>query len=237
MGIFESNAIARYIAKIRRDTGLTGNGSLVEEAIVDSWIGFSANNLELPACVWWYPTAGFMPFQKAAYEKAKTDLAAGLTILNNHLLDKTYLVNDQITLADITVVSALLYPMKLVCDKNFLKPFTNVVRWFTTCVNQKEFKDVVGAVQLCKKETTAPGQEAPKNDNKGGGGGKRRNIHTKLWIKKHHPNFRWMHGRKHILTGVIMRSPWLHSGRFMILRDIHCGSRTIITTRIINVSL
>jgi len=173
--IFESNAIARYIAKIRRDTGLTGNGSLVEEATVDSWIDFSANNLELPACVWWYPTAGFMPFQKAAYEKAKADLAAGLTVLNNHLNDKTYLVNDQITLADITVVSALIYPMKLVCDKNFLKPFTNVVRWFTTCVNQKEFKDVVGAVQLCKKETTAPGQEAPKAAAKGGdGGGKKK---------------------------------------------------------------
>ena len=45
-------------------------------------------------------------------------------------------MGNQITLADIVVVSTLLYPMKLVCDKNYLKPFTNVVRWFQTCVNQ-----------------------------------------------------------------------------------------------------
>jgi len=167
--IFESNAIARYIAKIRRDTGLTGNGSLVEEACVDSWIDFSANNLELPACVWWYPAAGYMPFQQAAYDKAKADLARGLAVLDTHLKDKTYLVNDQITLADITIASALVYPMKLVCDKTFLKNFQNVVRWFQTCVNQPEFIAVIGKVQMCKKETTAAGQEAPKDEKKTGG--------------------------------------------------------------------
>jgi len=64
--IFESTSIARYIAKLRRDTGLTGNGSIVEEAAVDQWCDFSANSIELPACVWWYPAAGYMPFQKAA---------------------------------------------------------------------------------------------------------------------------------------------------------------------------
>ena len=64
--IFESNAIARYLARLRRDTGLTGNGSVLEEAAVDSWCDFSANELELPACVWWYPVAGYMPFQETA---------------------------------------------------------------------------------------------------------------------------------------------------------------------------
>ena len=110
-----------------------------------------------------------------SYEKAKTDLAAGLATLNDYLLTKTYLVGDQITLADITVASALIYPMKLVCDKAYLKPFGNVVRWFSTCVNQPEFKNVVGEVVLAKKELMAKGQEAPaapkqqksKKDKKG----------------------------------------------------------------------
>jgi elongation factor 1-gamma len=84
-------------------------------------------------------------------------------------MDKTYMVNDQITLADICVASTLLYPFKLVADKNFLKPYGNVVRWFTTCVNQAEFKAVTGQVTMCKKELTAAGQEAPKA---AGGGGK-----------------------------------------------------------------
>lgn len=171
--IFESNAIARFLAKIRRDTGLTGNG-LYEEAAIDSWVDFAANELELPASVWFYPALGYMPFQKAAYEKAKTDLAAGLETLNSTLLTKTYLVGDQITLADIAVASALIYPMKLVCDKAYLKPFGNVVRWFNTCVNQPEFKKVVGEVVLCKKEVTAPGQEPAKAAKKESGGKKKK---------------------------------------------------------------
>jgi len=157
--VFESNAIARHVAKIRRDTGLTGSG-IFEEAAVDAWVDFAANEIELPASVWFYPVAGYMPFHKAAYEKAKADLSNALTILNDQLLLKTYLVGDQITLADIVVASALVYPMKLVCDKAYLKPFGNVVRWFQTCVNQPQFKAVIGEVTMCKKELTAPGQAA-----------------------------------------------------------------------------
>jgi elongation factor 1-gamma len=165
--IFGSNAIARLIAKIRRDTGLAGS-TLDEEATIDSWVDFSANELELPASVWTYPVLGYMPFNAAAYEKAKADFVAGLKTLDTYLLTKTYLVGDKITLADIAVASALLYPMKLVCDKAYLKPFGNAVRWFNTCVNQPEFKKVMGTVQLCKKESTAKGQEAPKAAKKGG---------------------------------------------------------------------
>jgi len=168
--IFSSHAIARFIAGLRRDTGLTGD-NFVEQAAVDSWMDFCAQDLELPSCIWFYPVAGYMPFTAEAYEKSKTDLAAGLTILNNHLMDKTYLVNDQITLADIVIASTLLYPFKLVCDKAYLKPFQNVTRWFQTCVNQKEFEQVVGKVPMCKKEATAPGQSgsAGKKGGKKGG--------------------------------------------------------------------
>lgn len=92
------------------------------------------------------------------YEKAKVDLGNALTVLEAHLLHRTVLVGHGVTIADITIVSALLYPMKLVCDKNYLKNFNNVVRWFTTCVNQPEFAAVVGTVVLCKKELLAEGQ-------------------------------------------------------------------------------
>ena len=53
--IFSSQAIARYLAGIRRDTGLMGSGNIAELASIDSWIDFCAQELELPACVWFYP--------------------------------------------------------------------------------------------------------------------------------------------------------------------------------------
>ena len=153
--LFESNAIARYIATLRNDTALTGNG-FVEAALVDQWCDFCAHQLELPACVWFYPVAGYMPFQKAAYDKAKGDVSAALSVLNKALEGKTYLVNDdKITLADITVASALVYPFKLVCDGKYLKKYKNVTRWFKDCVSQDEFKAVIGEVAMCKKELKA----------------------------------------------------------------------------------
>mmetsp|Transcript_16836 Transcript_16836/g.20561 ORF Transcript_16836/g.20561 Transcript_16836/m.20561 type:complete len:216 (+) Transcript_16836:89-736(+) len=157
--IFESQSIARFIARLRRDKGLSGNGSIVEEAAVDSWCDFCTNSLELPACVWWYPVAGYMPYQKAANDKARADLANALSTLNTHLENNKYLVNDQVTLADITVASALVYPLKLVCDEEFRKPYGHVMRWFNDCVGQDEFKAVIGSVTLCKKELQAPGQK------------------------------------------------------------------------------
>jgi len=169
--LFSSHAIARYVAGIRRDSGLTGS-SLMEQGAVDAWMDFCSSELELPACVWFYPAAGYMPFNKVAYDKAKTDLAQGLAKLDAYLQTRTYLVGDQITLADIVVASTLLYPMKLVCDKAYLKPFVNVVRWFQTCVNQPAFTAVIGKVEMCKKELTAAGQakapapEAPKKKEK-----------------------------------------------------------------------
>ncbi|KAE8896936.1 hypothetical protein PF003_g18677 [Phytophthora fragariae] len=47
--------------------------------------------------------------------------------LVNHLRLRTYLVGEQIYLADIVVASALVYPFKFVLDKEFRKPYSTEV--------------------------------------------------------------------------------------------------------------
>ncbi|KAE9348880.1 hypothetical protein PR003_g6183 [Phytophthora rubi] len=49
------------------------------------------------------------------------------TPLENHLRLRTYLVGEQIYLADIVVASALVYPFKFVLDKEFRKPYSTEV--------------------------------------------------------------------------------------------------------------
>lgn len=154
--IFESNAIARFVARIRQDTGLTG-ATLVESAQVDSWIDFNSHEIELPATLWFYPVLGSLPFNGAATEKAKADLAKALKVLDNHLADKTYLVGHKITLADITIASTLVYPFKFVADARYRSAFPHVIRWFTTLVNQPAFEAVVGTVVFAEKELTVAG--------------------------------------------------------------------------------
>jgi len=166
--IFESNAIARYVARIRQDTGLTG-ANFTESALVDSWIDFCSHDIELPATLWFYPVLGSLPFNAAATEKAKADLAKALTILNNHLSDKTYMVGHKITLADITIVSALVYPFKFVADAKYRSAFPHVIRWFETCVNQPAFEAVIGTVVLAEKEMTVSGAAPVAFENKSAG--------------------------------------------------------------------
>jgi elongation factor 1-gamma len=50
--------------------------------------------------------------------------------------------------------------MKFVMGPDFRAPYVNVMRWFETCVNQPQFRAVVGQVHLAESELTASG-EAP----------------------------------------------------------------------------
>jgi len=177
--ITESNAISRYIARLRADSELFGS-SFFEHGQVDSWIDFSSHDLELPVSLWIYPVLGYVAFNPAVAAQAKADVARALNVLENHLADKTYLVGHKITLADITVVSALVYPFKFVADGAFRAAFPNVVRWFTTCVNQPQFENVIGNVVLCEAELTPNGAApvafappAPPAENKKKGGDKK----------------------------------------------------------------
>jgi elongation factor 1-gamma len=64
--IFSSQASTRYVASIRHDIGLMGQ-SASDAAVIDAWMDWCTADIELPACVWFYPVAGYMPFNAAAY--------------------------------------------------------------------------------------------------------------------------------------------------------------------------
>jgi len=157
--IFESNAIARYVARLRQDSDLYGT-SFLESGQVDQWVDFSANELEPIRCVWLYPIFGIMQFDQETYEAAKQDMQKTLEVLERHLTTRTYLVGHQITLADIVVATALADCYRMVFDEDFRAPFVNVNRWFTTCVNQPQFNAVLGDVEFATEEQKA-GAGAP----------------------------------------------------------------------------
>lgn len=81
--------------------------------------------------------------------------------LNDYLLPRTYLVGERITLADIVLATSLLHLYEHYCDEKNRKPYPNVNRWFTTCINQTQFKTVLGDFKICQKE----GEVDPKKFN------------------------------------------------------------------------
>lgn len=169
--IWESNAIARYVARANPRSNLYGKGYF-ENAQVDQWLDFAQDELIPPASVWTYPILGYTSYNEQAYKQAKEDLKRGLRVLDDHLLRHTFLVGNNITLADIVVSISLQSTLTMVADSSYRAEFPNVVRWFLTCVNQPNFVSVLGSVTLCDQEQkfnkkgSKPAQAEPPKKNK-----------------------------------------------------------------------
>ncbi|CAH1262849.1 EEF1G [Branchiostoma lanceolatum] len=140
--LFESNAIAYYLGSDQ----LRGT-SPKSAALVQQWVNFADSEILPAACSWVYPTLGIMQYNKGAKEAIKKVL----TVLNEYLKTHTFLVDERVSLADISVACNLLLLYQQVLEPAFRQPFVNVNRWFVTCVNQPQFKAVLGVVKLCDK--------------------------------------------------------------------------------------
>merc|ERR1712130_924523 len=143
----ESNAIAYYVA----NDELRGGSDAGARAQVVQWVCMADNEILPAACTWVFPTMVIMQFNKNATDRAKEDVKAAMKTLNDHLLTRTFLVGERLSLADIAVACTMLSLYKQVLDPAFRKPFLNVTRWFTTVVNQPNAKAVLGEVALCSK--------------------------------------------------------------------------------------
>lgn len=157
--IFEPNAAARYVAK---HTKVLGSNDF-ESAQVDNWVEFAASEIDLPASVWIFPILGYIQNNPVATQRAKGDIRKVLEILDKHLADRTYLVGERVSLADVVVATSLHRLYEKVLEPAFRKQFVNANRWFTTIVNQPEYLSVAGPTTLATKMEAAPkGESVPE---------------------------------------------------------------------------
>jgi glutathionyl-hydroquinone reductase len=80
----------------------------VEQAQVLQWIEYGEREINPASATLVYPCMGIMQFSKQNNERAKDELKHVLSLLNNYLRTKTYLVSERITLADVAVACDLL---------------------------------------------------------------------------------------------------------------------------------
>ena len=107
-----------------------------------------------------FPILGLMPQNNPDNSaKIQTELFRLLEILNGFLKNKTFLVGERISLADISVSFNLILLMERGLLKQDRDKFDYLMRWFNTIVNQKNVKDVIGKIQLCDKLEALPKTE------------------------------------------------------------------------------
>jgi elongation factor 1-gamma len=157
--IYESNAIVRHIARVGGDKAALYGKSAFEAGLIDQWIEFAATSIDLPALAWTLPIEGLIPNNGLATKKAGDDIKKVFQILDSHLLARTYLVGNRVSLADIVVANSLVRLFELVLDPTFRSGFVNATRWFTTIVNQPNFVAVRGHITLADKVAQPPKAE------------------------------------------------------------------------------
>jgi len=142
--LFGAAAIAYHVG------GSTVRGQHPDHfAQVLQWVEWSEAKL-LPN-VLGYVLPSVSAVENMPVDQAKSDLLAQLHHLNDYLLTRTYLVDERISLADISVALDLVAAYQHVLDGTVRAKLTNLNRWFQTIINQPHVKSVVGEVTLCQK--------------------------------------------------------------------------------------
>jgi len=144
--LYETDAIAQFVSNAQ----LQGSSSALDQALVQQYVAFSNNEITPSACTWTFPCLGFKQYNKADTSAAQEHLKKMFTYLNDTLLTRTYLVGERATLADISLCCDLVCLYKMVLDPEFRAPYDNLNRWFMTCINQPQFKKVLGHVKLAE---------------------------------------------------------------------------------------
>lgn len=147
--LFDATAIAFLLS----DDSLRGR-SVAEATDVLQWVNFAENELLPPICSWVFPLLGIVkpgPDVKWA-AKAKDDTLALLKFLDKHLLYRTYVTGDRLTLADIAIFCNLTFIYKHVLSPARRNPFTCLNRWFRTLHNHPQVRCEVGDFEWCTNE-------------------------------------------------------------------------------------
>lgn len=93
---------------------------------------------------------GIAEAHEGLFSTAIGDLMQVLISLNKHLTFKTFLIDHQVSLADIVLAQALYPYFTLVLEERLRENIPHVARWFNFVANIKEVRNVIGKPRLCQ---------------------------------------------------------------------------------------
>ncbi|PVU88348.1 hypothetical protein BB559_005605 [Furculomyces boomerangus] len=152
--LFDSSAILLYVASHIPNTPLLGK-NLEETALINQYMFFAEAEIMPAAFIIIHQGRGVAPYNKPLFEHYEGVLRRFLTALNTMLADKTYLVGDRLTIADINLVCDLMWIMKFIVNPTYREEISNVTRYFKNMIESDGFKEVFGDFEYCK-ETIKP---------------------------------------------------------------------------------
>ncbi|XP_033225687.1 alanine--tRNA ligase, cytoplasmic [Belonocnema kinseyi] len=144
--MYDSNAISFYLAKPE----LKGAEIFAQSEILQ-WMSLADNQILPSSSSWILPSLNLVQIPKEGVKVAKEEIFNLVAALDKTLLSKTFLVGERVTLADISIFTALMPLFEHVFDAKLRQKYQNLNRWFNTMLEQPEVREVIGNFIFCEK--------------------------------------------------------------------------------------
>jgi elongation factor 1-gamma len=153
----ESGAIAAYVAELGPNQTILP-ADLKQKALVQQWMFFADQEIMIKVATANAIFSNRYPYHKGIYTAILDSVNARLATLEQVLLDRTWLVGERITLADVFVATALTNAFSGPIDASMRAKIPNVVRYLNTFVNQEKLKSIFdnGNPELTQERTYQP---------------------------------------------------------------------------------
>jgi glutathione S-transferase len=137
--LFESLAINLYLA--RKYGGLLGPQTPEEDALMTQWSFWVATEVEKPLLLTAAVRFLFDPRQPGGEEEAITiqKLARPWTVLDTHLKDRSFIIGDRLTVADINIAAVMHFIPIAGID---ISPWPSLKRWLENCLQRPAARDL-----------------------------------------------------------------------------------------------
>jgi elongation factor 1-gamma len=137
-------------------------------ASILQWMSFFNSEFFPTISKWIRPLTGRDPYNKKNVDDAEKATALNISIVEKHLLDKTFLAGERVTLADLFAAGLVSRGFQYFFDKKWRSEHPNVTRWYETVYNQPIYSAVVDKLAFIDEPTlknTPPKKpEQPKKE-------------------------------------------------------------------------
>ncbi|KAA8651180.1 hypothetical protein EYZ11_008954 [Aspergillus tanneri] len=163
--LFECIAIAIYITSQNDKTTLLGK-TKQDYANILKWMSFFNSEIIIPIVEQYLPLVGIRPYNKEAVDNFGKMAQAAVDVVEEHLECKTFLVGEEITLADIFCAGIIAFGFQFFYGKAWRQANPNVSRWFEYIISQPIYSAVTEKFEFLEEpkmtNVAPPKYEAPK---------------------------------------------------------------------------
>lgn len=144
--LYESNAICRYLA-VKHDSPLY-RGDALQLARIDQWVDLMTLHIGKWVSVFFFEEIVREKYlkqspQQDAIDEAQNFLDQQLPIMDKQLQDNTFLLGEQLTIADTIAMSYIQIHEVTSVD---LSNYGNIMRWYQNFKNRDSFRNTMAAI-------------------------------------------------------------------------------------------